>query len=153
MSPPSDEPDVSGIEGANQIVAVFGRWPMFHDAEVLWITLDRSGDGDSVEPTLDATVHAFEGTDQVDKDGYYVSRHHVRVHFRFRGIEELELGGFNCQNVLFQIEIQNLHELQTELIQFGVYFRASYGVFATFHCRAIEVVSVEPCDQEGSLVH
>ena len=29
------------IEGAEKLTGVFGKWPSFHDANVIWVRLDR----------------------------------------------------------------------------------------------------------------
>src|SRR5688572_8360888 len=94
------------IAGADKLLAVFGYWPSFHDAEVVRITLDRrSPAGELVDPTLDALIHTWEMTDAVNEAGSYVLRHHVLVHLRFQGIDELQLEAFNHQNVLFGLTI------------------------------------------------
>lgn len=51
------------VENAAALEAIFGRWPSFHDAEVLRVALDRSGDDG---PTLELVVHVFVMTGEVD---------------------------------------------------------------------------------------
>ena len=137
------------ILGAESLIAVFGYWPSFHDAEVTWMKLNRRPSGEGYGPTLDAMVHAFEATSEVGADGCHVLRHHVLVHFRFFDVVELQLEAFNHQNVLYGLEITNLHERQLENFKFGVRFEPSYGVDASFQCRSVEVVAVVPCSKEG----
>jgi hypothetical protein len=145
--------DVKLIAGAEQLVAVFGYWPSFHDAEVLWMRFDRRSGGDGCYgPTLEALVHAFEMTSEVGADGSNVLRHHVLVHLRFRDVVELRLDGFNHQNVLMGLTLRDLRDRQMERVLWQVEFDPVYGVGAWFQCYAVEVVSVVPCSKEGEPV-
>ena len=48
------------IPGATDVMAWFGYWPTFHDAEVLSIHLNRSSDSE-------VSLYAFEMTPEVDR--------------------------------------------------------------------------------------
>jgi len=142
------------IAGAKQLVAVFGYWPSFHDAELLWLRLDRRAHSDGCYgPTLETLVHAFEMTSEVDADGYYVLRHHVLVHLRFLDVMELRLDGFNYQNALMGLTFTDLRDRQMERVRWAVHFNSAFGVDASFQCYAIEVVSVVPCSKAGEAIH
>ena len=88
------------IAGAQDVIAWFGYWPTFHDAEVLSISLDRlSG--------CRVSVHAFETTAEIDSSGHYVLAKHAVVTFCMEGFPRDESGisntrieFFNNQNVL-----------------------------------------------------
>ncbi len=132
-----------GIPGAELLTAVFGRWPSFHDAEVVRLALERSepyGDG----PDLVADVHAFEMTDEVSPDGSYVLRRHVLVTFRFRGIANVHIKAFNNQNALAGLAITDIRSHQIEDLRYEVRFDGSFGVDASFLCREASVESVRP---------
>ena len=137
------------ILGAQELIAAFGYWPSFHDAEVHWIHVDRQACPKRFGPTLEAMIHTFEITKDVDADGNLVLRHHVLDHFRFHDVVEMIIEEFNHQNVLNGLRIVDLSEQQLEDIRFGVSFDSSFGVNASFKCRAIEIVSVEPCNKAG----
>ena len=146
--------NIGPIDGAERLIAVFGYWPTFHDAEVLWLRLDRClAGGESDGPTLEAFIHAFEMTTEVGPDGYYVRRHHVLVRPRFREVVELRLGGFNHQNALSGIDFTDLRDRQLERVRWDVRFDPAYGVGASFQCFAVEVVSVGPCSEAGEPIH
>ena len=146
----SEDDNIGSIEGAGKLLAIFGYWPSFHDAEVLWIRVDRKPAGDSgYGPTLEALIHAFEMTSEIDPKGYYVLRHHVLVHLRFREVVGLCLNMFNHQNVLSGVNFTEVQVPQMERIKWDVVFGSSYGVDASFRCLAIEVMSVEPCTKDG----
>ena len=141
-----------GITGAEKLTDIFGYWPSFHDAEVLWIRLDRLPYTEQYGPVLEAVIHAFEITSEVDPDGFYVVRHHVRVHLRFEGVTELQLEGFNNQNALMGLGVKNICDRQMENIRWEVQFDSSWGVTASFRCYSAEIVGVTPCNKEGDLI-
>ena len=140
---------VKQIVGAEKLTSSFGYWPSFHDAEVVWMRLDRDKTELGLGPTLDAMIHAFEMTEEVDAAGYYVLRNHVLVHLRFAGVENLKLDGFNQQNALFGLTIS---KAEAGSKNFRVAFDPAWGVGAEFSCTAVAVVSVQPCDKDGRCV-
>lgn len=145
---------VDRIAGAAQLMDVFGYWPSFHDAEVQWLRLDRRAHGEGCYgPTLEAMVHAFEMTNEVSADGYYVLRQHVLVHLRFLDAVELQLDGFNYQNALMGLTLTDLRDSQMEHVRWAVHFGSAFGVDASFQCYAVEVVSVVPCNVDGEPIH
>ena len=110
------------INGAEQVVAWFGYWPTFHDAEVLSINMDRRS-GCRVE------IHAFRKTNSVDDRGCYVCEKNAVITFVLEGFP-LDLSGivnsriefFNYQNVLNGLAV-NKTSIGYELIMhciFGV---------------------------------
>lgn len=137
------------ILGAEKLVSIFGYWPSFHDAEVVWMKLDRRPHAEGYGPTLEALVHTFEITSEVGSNGSYVLRHHVLIHLRFSDVVELRLEGFNFQNALMGLTFAGLRERQWEHIHFQVRFDSSHGVDASFQCHAVEVLSVTPCNSSG----
>ena len=140
------------IGDSDKVVAVFGCWPSFHDAEVLWMKLDRRPVPGGIGPTLDTGIHAFEMTSELNPEGYYVLRNHVLVHMRFRDVVGLRLDGFNFQNVLCVLEISKLSKPSDEGSKFDVEFGSTYGVQATFQCGGIRVVAVTPCNASGETI-
>jgi hypothetical protein len=145
--------DIERITGSAQLVAVFGYWPSFHDAEVLWMHLDRRSHGEGSGPTLEALLHVFEITQEVGPDGCYILRHHVLVHLRFQDVVELRLEGFNHQNALMGLTLTDLRSRQWQHILFEVRFDSSCGMDASFQCHAVEVVSVVPCRKADEPIH
>jgi hypothetical protein len=86
------------IPGAADLIAWFGYWPSFHDAEVISIQLLRSG------PSR-LCLHTFDCTREVNKKGQYVCQKHVVITFLLAGLRRLELAGFNHQNVISGLTI------------------------------------------------
>ena len=134
--------DASRVDNSTALVDVFGYWPSFHDAEVLAVRLDRSGI--SGGPELEVDVHVFEMTSTVTPEGFYELRHHTFVTLRFEGVDELSLEGFNNQNALMGLQIEDISSRQLEFLKWEVNLDAAYGRDASFLCRAITVASVKP---------
>jgi Immunity protein 50 len=135
------------VEGSDKVERIFGRWPDFHDAEVLSITLDCAPA--DAGPTVRMAVHAFEVTKDVDAKGHSILRNHVLVTFVLREAEVVRLHGFNQQNVLFDLSFSKPTEPVAEGMNVEVQLDSSYGVAAIFQCARAEVVSVEPFDLAG----
>jgi hypothetical protein len=125
------------IPGANDVVAWFGYWPTFHDAEVLTITLNRSG-------TSQVVIHAWRRTSEVDPRGYYVLDKHAAVTFSVEGfpldeegITQTRIDYFNHQNVLSSAWIEKTsqgHMLRLDGI---------FGVDGSISCKHLSV-KLEP---------
>jgi Immunity protein 50 len=137
-------PIESLVQGSEKLIAIFGRWPSFHDAEVIEIRLSRSpkGPGGKRDGRVElvAKIHAWEMTSEVDSTGYYVLKNQTLVTLRFSSVEELKLEGFNHQNVIFGLTIQPRGDSKSGSPKFRVEFDPSFGVDAIFDCSAIEVV-------------
>jgi uncharacterized protein (DUF433 family) len=101
------------IPGLDKLIAWFGFFPSFHDAEVTSMSLDRSG------PSR-ITVHTWAMTDQVSDGGAYVCQKHVMVTFVLEGIKDISLEGFNRQNVLNGISLDRTSE-GYQLVLEGIY--------------------------------
>lgn len=135
------------IVNREALEAVFGRWPSFHDAEVLALRLDR-GDSEAVEhdrrqPWLEADIHVFEMTDQVTEEGTYLLRHHTLVTFAFRGVDHLDLKWFNNQNVLWDLELIEPQVEGEDAGRWVIGMPSSNGAEASFRCESVELVDVK----------
>src|SRR5207342_3689993 len=137
------------IKNAQLLTSVFGYFPSFHDALVFRITLDRGERGDC-DPSLEALIHVFEGTREIDESGHYRLKNHVLVLFRFSKIVNLQLADFNQQNVLQRLEIIHLSDRERDKVKFKVVFAGIFGVTASFHCHSVSIESVEPYILEES---
>ncbi|MCE5268639.1 MAG: immunity 50 family protein [Planctomycetaceae bacterium] len=138
------------VKGHDRLISVFGCWPSFHDAEVIWLRLNRGSTSLGNGPTLEVLVHVFQATNEVNSERFYVLRNHVLVHLRFSGAVESSIDGFNCQNVLLGLDIVNIRSRQIRQVNLEVVFNSAYGVSATFQCQAVEVVDVMPCDSKAT---
>ena len=131
------------IENAELVTGIFGRWPSFHDAEVVRVTLDRSGpDG----PTLEAQIHVFGLSGEVDPKGHYVLENHTLVTLQFRGVVLDRLEDFNHQNVLGELEMTALDPSENDGCRIAVQMHSSFGLEGSFRCQRCAVASVRPFD-------
>ena len=121
------------IRNSNLLTEIFGEWPSFHDAQVLKIVLDRAPSGEFCGPALEAYIHVFEITSEVDKDGFYKLTNHTHVELAFLEIDELSLEDFNHQNVLNSLIVRKTLE-GYDLILYGI-----YGVSASISSRYLRV--------------
>jgi hypothetical protein len=88
---------LNDVAGASELEAWFGYWPTFHDAEVLSLTLERTG-------FSRLRVHTWHMTNQVDERGYYVLTKHIVVSFVLENVTDCDLGAFNHQDVLSSLD-------------------------------------------------
>lgn len=137
------ENDIRNVE---LLTKIFGRFPSFHDAEVLSLVLER-GERDISGPTLETRIHVFEMTSEVVENKRIVLKNHSIVRFRFSDIVNLEIDEFNHQNVLSGLYIDRNQDQGAETSQFKVTFEGIYGMHAVFGCRRISVESVEPYER------
>jgi hypothetical protein len=118
------------IEGASEIVDWFGRWPSFHDAEVLSVVLERASESC-------IKIHTFEMTNKVDPRGFYVLQKHVIVSFWFEEVLSLSLTGFNNQNVISGLDLHKTND-EYEMILY-----ACYGVEGRIISKKVRI-TMEP---------
>jgi hypothetical protein len=87
------------LPGGSQLEKWFGYVPNFHDAEVESIDLRRSPELSTLR------VHTWHTSDDVDENGYFRRERHATVSFTFSVIGQLEISGWNHQNVLAGLEV------------------------------------------------
>ena len=131
------------ITGADQVTKIFGYWPSFHDSEVVRLEFVR-GDPSVAGPFVLADIHAFEITDEIDSEGFFVARKNTLVSLRFEGIDRLKLEGFNHQNALWGLDVIDIRSKQMENLAYKVYFDGSFGVHCEFMCHDVRVERVRP---------
>jgi len=105
--------------------------------------LDRRSPVTEPGPSLLVHLHAFEPTSEVDDRGYFWLRKHVILTLEFDDVDEITLGGFNNQNVIAELDIDEAvsPEGQPSL---NIAFRSSFGIGCDFRCKLARVKSVEP---------
>jgi hypothetical protein len=91
--------ELKDIPGVVDLHDWFGYWPSFHDAEIVNLQLNRKG-GSSL------FAHTWEMTKELDEKGCFVMTKHIVVEFLFDGVFDLNLTGFNQQNVIFGLDIE-----------------------------------------------
>ncbi|WP_075288675.1 Imm50 family immunity protein [Pararhizobium arenae] len=81
------------VPGGYELLAWFGEVPTFHDAEIISLSLSRTG-------ASELKIHGWIMTDGVDPNGYILLDKHAVVTFSFEGVMDLQIDGFSHQNVI-----------------------------------------------------
>jgi hypothetical protein len=87
------------IQGARDLIDWFGRWPSFHDAEIIDLHLARGAPS-----RLRLATWLMSG--EVDANGRYCLEREAIVTFVFTGISDLELANFSNQNVISGLSVE-----------------------------------------------
>ena len=141
------------VKGAGKLVAIYGRWPSFHDAEVTGIRLER-GNPPAEDSSAYVSVHLFEGgVERGSPEPRW--RNHAVVTLRFSPVVDLELRGFNHQNAIFDFTVERGQPESQDVVWPGPAYRAhfqqSFGVGLSLVCRSIEVVAIDRGCPDGSV--
>ena len=89
------------------VIARFGCWPSFHDGEVHRLTLDRTSrvSAGRAIPTLEFFLRGWIMKPEVTEAGFYKLDADSVVHFVFEDVFDLDLEGFNQQNVITALNL------------------------------------------------
>lgn len=129
------------IENEHLLTDRFGRWPSFHDAEIVSARFERSGPD---APFLECDIHVFEMTTEIDEAGFYILKHHTLVTLRFCDIALERFAGWNEQNALWSLDIQpavSADQSAQDSYSIEVDMPSSYGCEAKLWCRAVKILN------------
>jgi hypothetical protein len=118
------------VQGADDVVRWFGKWPRFHDAEVLQLDLRQRG-------RSSVRLHAFRMTDEIDATGHFVLDQHAVVTFWLEGVSDLELADFSNQNVIFGLALEPVPN------GFRLVLSQSFGIAGFIEAAQVSI-SLEP---------
>lgn len=125
------------------VVDLYGRWPSFHDANVLEYTAP-----DAKSQSLGFTLHTWQMTNEVDAKGFYVLRKHALVSFRFQQIYDVSMEKFRSGNILFEMQLIS----DAASSSFRVELNSVMDMSGSFSARSGEVISVIPCTSSGKVI-
>ncbi len=147
-----DKPLPNYIVNHKAVVAAFGYWPSFYDAEVLSLSLDRKTIlFDTVHNArLEIVLHAWELTQEVNEKGYFGSHKHHLIHFAFGTVEDVELSGFNHVNAIFELNFADISEKRPNR-KFCAEIVSAFGMGGRFSFYNGVVLSVVSCDKDGAV--
>jgi hypothetical protein len=117
---------LQNVAGLDRLVQWFGRMPRFHDANLLNIALH--GDQPS---TL--RIHAFQMTDKVDAQGYFVLEKHAVVTLSLEEVTSVSLNDFHLPGIIGDLHIGNV----SDGVQ--VSWDSSYGVGGTLTAKRLSI--------------
>ena len=86
--------------------SIFGGWPSFHDAEVTAVRVRDAPREYGAEPVESDRYPAIELDVHLDQPQHETAQGDTIVTLRFGSVENVEVGGFNGQNVLFDLQME-----------------------------------------------
>jgi hypothetical protein len=94
------------IPGAESVVDWFGKWPSFHDAEIMTLHIDRERKPSSMR------IRVFTLSDRTDSSGRFIRERDALVVFEFTGIRSMRIEGEDAdiQNVISSLLIEQLDD-------------------------------------------
>jgi hypothetical protein len=135
------------IENSSLIVSHFGKWPSFHDAEIVDLHLWRGDvkpgadwDDRNALPTLTMKILILRVSQSP-----YVDRPDVVATLRFHDIEDVEIRGFNHINMIVDwtitVDDRGTRPSGEKLPPFlNVSIMRGFGLEGSFRCFRIEVL-------------
>ena len=131
------------IQGTEKVIESFGRWPCFHDAEVISFSAERAlpgHDGTSVA-RLTVNVREYTTINEGTADYDTVVTKSILIRFMFRGACDFEITDFNQQNVIDSIDISKVEV--DDHADLRVEVESIWGFGGVLRCESIEVEAVE----------
>jgi Immunity protein 50 len=121
---------------------VFGAWPSFHDAEVISFSIERElpfkNDFTLARMKVNVWLTVTEYSDEIHYE--HVDKNNSLVTFIFHEAIDIELSGFNHQNVIDAIEVQENTDGTNKLL---VEIVSCWGFGGSLRCSRIEIESVQ----------
>lgn len=114
---------IEKIENHQLVKNHFGYWPEFHDAEIIRICCDRNLD--TMIPTVGIKLYVKE------------KQKHCIIDFEMIGIKEIEIEGFNYQNIVFGIDFGEENGFLT------VDINPTFGVSGYISAKRVKVTNLD----------
>jgi hypothetical protein len=131
------------IAGVERVVEALGYWPSFHDAEVITFSAERALPFKAGATTARIAVHVreYQASGQGTANYQQELCKSVLIHFTFLQAEEIQIDGFNHQNVINSLTV---HESPAEgLPALEVNIESIWGFGGTLRCASVAIESVE----------
>ena len=141
------------IAGNEEVLAVFGRWPSFHDGEIHRLLLDstRTDENGLRYASIELALRGWNLTPHVSDEGFYKVECDSVVNLLFEHVYEVELDGLNHQNVLSELELSEVQDAQNpENKHLAVELVHCYGLSGGFKAAAAKVMSIKPFKVAGA---
>jgi hypothetical protein len=114
------------VPGVPELIAWFGYWPSFHDAEVLELSLLSTGSS-----TL--RLRTWELTNEVNEEGYFRCVKHVIVSFILEKVTAIHLDGFKPQSIISELLFKQTAE------GYELTLEGCYGVEGTITAELVRI--------------
>lgn len=132
----SIESEFADIPGGNKVVDWFGRVPRFHDANILELTLSNMQ-----ESCL--RIHAWNMTNEVDRNGFFVLEKHAVVTISARHVTSVQLDDFDTSAIISDLTIRKHGD------QYSISWCSSYGVSGSLKAKKLNM-ELQPGKPVGS---
>lgn len=130
QNPDVSTPDIDRLlDGTAAVVQWFGRWPSFHDAEIIYLKLAREG------PSV---LRVYP----------YSPKKPAAVDFFLEEITDLELADFSSQNVISSLDIDIVVD-QTKGRAVRLMLGPCYGLAGRIDARRVRVELVPGESSDG----
>ena len=123
----------AGLNGFDAVVRWFGRWPSFHDAEIVSLRLMREGE---------SLLRVYP---------YYPEKP-AAVDFVLEGVTDLELYDFSSQNVISSLDLEAVID-QTKEKAIRLKLGACYGLAGHIDARRVRVKLVPAKSSDDVSLH
>lgn len=114
-----ESPVAVGLSGAEAVIQWFGRWPSFHDAEVISLSLVR------------------EGRSILRIYPYYPDKP-ATVDFVLQDVMDIELRDFSSQNVISGLDIETAQDQNGDKV-FRIVLHPCYGLAGRIDVKLLHV--------------
>jgi Immunity protein 50 len=135
--------DISFIKNNELVLKAYGRWPSFHDFEIVKVEFDRALDINHDGPFITVHLHMWQIIGKTEDGKHFRFSNHHMVTLRFNRVAEYTFEGFNHQNAIDDWEVEAVTDDRGNLYC-HVTLPALYGVDMSIKCQAIEVLSITP---------
>lgn len=131
------------IRGSEKLIAVFGEWPTFHDAEIVLFSAERAVPvkvGDNIA-RLVIHLRSYDPIGEGTANYQMVLTKSVLAKFVFSLASNFELFDFNHQNVINSFTVSPFQT--NEPANLSVKIESIWGFGGSFHCSRVELEFVE----------
>ena len=124
--------NIDKIKNSYKVIDFLGSWPVFHDAEITKVELDRE------LPDLIMTIYTFLLSKEIDEKGFLKKQKECLITFQFGSLKNLEISNFNHQNVISGLVFKPTADNEIEVL-----INSIYGLEGKFVCNDINVLLVK----------
>lgn len=134
------------IDGFYKVIASFGQWPSFHDGEVHRIVFDRTtrSPSGSYVPSVEIHLRGWIVGPEITEEGFYKLNNDSVVHFLFEDILDVEIEGFNQQNILSSLNLSFVENPIGSAQALHVELEHCYQFSGQFSARKAKILGVAP---------
>lgn len=115
--------------GAEKVIEWFGRWPSFHDAEIVSLQLSRSAS---------SLLRVYP----------YFPEKPATVHFILENVTDIDLTGFSSQNVIFGLSLEASASERGDAV-YRLVLSPCFGIGGRMEAKSVRVELVPGKSPDG----